>query len=166
MLQQWKYAVIMVLHQNKDRAECGNYSVISLVAHAVKVLLKIIARRREDPAGGTEEWFPIEPLYYRYDICNSLATEVGLEETNPVVYMLIDLIKAYDSLDQTLLWRVLARFGVPQKISRSFGNSTMACEHACGSTTGCAWGGKLWNMAFVKGACSRPSCSASSSRRL
>ena len=35
----------------------------------------------------------------------------------------------------------------------------MACEHACGSTTGCARGGSLWNKAFVKGACSRPSCS-------
>ena len=34
----------------------------------------------------------------------------------------------------------------------------MACEHACGSTTGCARGGSLWNRAFAKGACSRPSC--------
>ena len=34
----------------------------------------------------------------------------------------------------------------------------MACEHACGSTTGCARGGSLWNKAFVKGARSRPSC--------
>ena len=30
---------------NKDRAECGNYRGISLVAHAGKILLKIIARR-------------------------------------------------------------------------------------------------------------------------
>ena len=32
----------------------------------------------------------------------------------------------------------------------------MTCEHACGSTTGFARGGSLWNRAFVKGACSRP----------
>ena len=44
--QQWKYAIIMVLHnKKKDRAECGNYRGISLVAHAGKILLKIIARR-------------------------------------------------------------------------------------------------------------------------
>ena len=50
-------------------------------------------------------------------------------------------------------------------LSRSFVNSTMmACEHVCGSTTGCARSGLLWNRAFVKGACSRPSCSTSSSR--
>ena len=45
VLQQWKYALIMVLHKRKDRAECGNYRGISLVAHAGKILLKVIARR-------------------------------------------------------------------------------------------------------------------------
>ena len=42
---QWKYTIIMVLHKKKDRTECGNYRGISLVAHAGKILLKIIARR-------------------------------------------------------------------------------------------------------------------------
>ena len=43
--RQWKDAIIMVLHKRKDRTECGNYRGISLVAHAGKILLKIIARR-------------------------------------------------------------------------------------------------------------------------
>ena len=34
----------MVLHKKKDRTECGNYGGISLVAHAGKILLKIITR--------------------------------------------------------------------------------------------------------------------------
>ena len=42
--QQWKYAIIMVLHKRKDRTECGNYRGISLVAHAGKIQLNIIAR--------------------------------------------------------------------------------------------------------------------------
>ena len=42
--QQWKYYITMVLHKKKDRTECGNYRGISLVAHAGKILLKIIAR--------------------------------------------------------------------------------------------------------------------------
>ena len=44
MPQQWKYAIIMVLHKKKDRTECGNYKGLSLVEHAGTVLLKIIAR--------------------------------------------------------------------------------------------------------------------------
>ena len=42
----------------------------------------------------------------------------------------------------------------------------MACEHAFVSTTGCARGCSLWNKIFVKGACSRLSCTPSSSRQL
>ena len=34
----------MVLHKKNDRTECGNYRGISLVAHAGKILPKIIAR--------------------------------------------------------------------------------------------------------------------------
>ena len=45
MPQQWKDAIIMVLHKKKDRTECGNYRGILLVAYAGKILLKIIARR-------------------------------------------------------------------------------------------------------------------------
>ena len=35
----------MALHKKKDQTECGNYRGISLVAHAGKILLKIVARR-------------------------------------------------------------------------------------------------------------------------
>ena len=35
----------MVLFKKKDRTEGDNYRGISLVAHAVKILLKIVARR-------------------------------------------------------------------------------------------------------------------------
>ena len=41
--QQWKYAKIKVLHKKKYRTECGSYRCISSVAHAGKVLLKVIA---------------------------------------------------------------------------------------------------------------------------
>ena len=43
--QLWKDAVIQVLHKKKDPTDCGNYRGISLVAHAGKVLLKIVALR-------------------------------------------------------------------------------------------------------------------------
>ena len=45
MPQQWKDAIIIVLHKKKNWTECGNYRGISLVAHTGKIVLKIIARR-------------------------------------------------------------------------------------------------------------------------
>ena len=46
--QQRKDATINVLHKKKDRTECDNYRGISLVTHAGKVLLKVIAGRMSD----------------------------------------------------------------------------------------------------------------------
>ena len=43
--QKWKDAVITVLHKKSDKTECGNYRGTSLVSHADKVLLKVVARR-------------------------------------------------------------------------------------------------------------------------
>ena len=43
--QQWKDAFITVLHKKGDKTECGNYRGISLVSHAGKAPLKVIARR-------------------------------------------------------------------------------------------------------------------------
>ena len=43
--QQWKDAVITVLHKKGDKTECGNYRGISLVSHTGKVLLRVVARR-------------------------------------------------------------------------------------------------------------------------
>ena len=45
--QQWKDAIIKVFHK-KDRTKCGTYRGISLVTHAGKILLNIIARRLSD----------------------------------------------------------------------------------------------------------------------
>ena len=46
--QEWKDATIKVLYKKKDRTECSNYRGLSLVAHAGKVLLKIVANRLGD----------------------------------------------------------------------------------------------------------------------
>ena len=43
--QLWKDTVITVLNKKGDKTKCGNYRDISLVSHAVKVLLKGVARR-------------------------------------------------------------------------------------------------------------------------
>ena len=43
--QQWKDAVITVLLKKGNKTECGNYRGISLVSHAGKMLLKVVARR-------------------------------------------------------------------------------------------------------------------------
>ena len=92
--QQWKDAIIMVLHKKKDRTECRSYRGISLVAHAGTTLLQVIARHLSEysermgilpgehscfrPKRSTTDmmfvWFSTVPFYHRYYVFGSSAT--------------------------------------------------------------------------------------------
>ena len=156
--------------KKKDRTKCGNYRGISLVAHASKILLKINARRLSEYCERVGI-LPMEQSSFRpnrstTDMMFAIRRlqELARKKRIPLLVCFIDLTnKAYDPVDRTLLWTVLARFGVPQNIIsviRQFHDGMRACvrlhDRVCG--------GLLWNKAFVKGACSRPSCSTSSSQ--
>ena len=112
--------MIKVLHKNKDMSECGNYRGISLVAHAGKVLLKIVATRLcaycEARNWLQEEQCEFRPHRPTTDMMFAVrrVQELGRKAHVPLFMCFIDLQKAYDSVDRTLLWQVLARFGVPR----------------------------------------------------
>ena len=96
----WKDAIIMVLHKNKDRKECGNYKGFVLVEHAGKILLNIIARHLSEYCERVgilpEEQSDFrQPFYHRYDVCHSSVTGAGAEETNTAVCM---LYRSYQSV--------------------------------------------------------------------
>ena len=135
--QQWRDAIIMVLHKKKDQTEYGNYRGISLVAHAGKIPLKIVARHLSkyyERVG----FLPEEQSDFRLNrstidmmfVIHRLQ-ELVRKKRIPLFYVcIIDNTKAYDSVDRTLLWTVLARFGVPQNIIsaiRQFHDGMRAC---------------------------------------
>ena len=136
MPQQWKDAIIMVLHKRKDREEYGNYRGISLVAHASKILLEIITRRLSEYCERVgilpEEQSGFRPNRFTTDMMFVICRlqELARKKRIPLYVCFIDLTKAYDSVDGTLLWTVLARFGVPQimiSAIRQFHDGMRAC---------------------------------------
>ena len=136
MPQQWKYAIIMVLHKKKERTEFGNYRGISLVAHAGKILLKITARRLSEYCERVrilpEEQSGFRPNRSTTDMMFVICRlqELARKKRIPLYVCFIDLTKAYDSVDRTSLWTVLARFGVPQvtiSVIHQFHDSMRAC---------------------------------------
>ena len=133
--QQWKYATIRVLHKKKDQTECGNYRGISLVVHDVKVLHKVIAGRlsyyceRENVL--PEEQCGFKPQRSTVDM---MFVERRLQELarkkDTLLYLCFIDLTEYDSVDRTLLWDVLARFGVPPgmlAVIREFHDGMQAC---------------------------------------
>ena len=170
MPQQWKDAIIMVLHKKKERTECGNYRDISLVAHAGKTLLKIIARRFSEYCERVgilpEEQSGFRPNHSTTDMMFVIRRlqELARKKRIPPYVCFIDLTKAYDSVYRTLLWTVLACFDVPQNIIsviRQFHDGMRACvrldNRVClrwfaveqGLRQGCVLAPLLFNIFFA-----------------
>ena len=108
--QQWKEAVITVLHKKGDKTECGNYRGISLVSHAGKVLLKVVARRLSTYCEA-KGLLPEEQCGFRPDRSTTYMMfvmrklqEIGRKAGVSLLMCFIDLQKAYDTVDRTLLW--------------------------------------------------------------
>ena len=108
--------------KKKDRTECGSYRGTSLVAHAGKILLNIIARRLSEYCERVgilpEEQSGFRPNRSTIDMMFVIRRlqELARKKRIPLHAYIIDLTKAYDPVDQTLLWPILARFGVPQNM--------------------------------------------------
>ena len=170
MPKQWKDTIIIVLHKKKDRTECGNYRGISLVAHAGKILLKIIARRLSEYCERVgilpEEQSGFRPNRSTTDMMFVIRRlqELAWKKRMPLYVCFIDLTKAYDSVDRTLLWTVLARFGVPHNmisVIRQFHEGMRACvrldDRVCsrwfaveqGLRQGCVLAPLLFNIFFA-----------------
>ena len=131
--------MIKVFHKKKDRAECANYGGITLVAHAGKVLLKILATRLSAYYEARnllpEEQCGFRPHRSTTDMMFAVRRlqKLGRKARVPLFLCFIDLQKAYDSVDRTLLWQVLARFGTsPQMIEviRQFHDGMRACARS------------------------------------
>ena len=93
-----------------------------LVAHSGKVLLNMVASRLSNycEAKGTlpEEQCGFRPARSTVDMLFVLRRlqELGRTRKIPLYMCFIDLQKPYDSVDRELLWVLLARFGVPEKM--------------------------------------------------
>ena len=99
-----------------------NYRGISLVSHAGKVLLKVVARRLSAycEAKGLlpEEQCGFRPNRSTTDMRFVVRRlqEIGRKAGVSLFMCFIDLQKAYDTVDRTLLWQVLTRIGVPPQM--------------------------------------------------
>ena len=146
--QQRKDAIIMVLHKNKDGTECGKYRGIPLVAHAGKILLKIVARHLSEYCKRVEilpeEQSGFRPNRFTTDMIFVICRlqELARKKRIPLYVFFIDL-----------LWTVLARFGVPQNmisVIRQLHDGMRACAVERGLRQGYVLPALLFNIFFAE----------------
>ena len=175
--QQWRDGTIKALHKKKYSTERGDYRGISLVAHAGKILLEVIAGRLSDYCE-QEGILPEEQRGFRLHrstvdmifVVRRRLKELARKKHTPLIMCFIDLTKAYDSVDRTLLWTVLAHFGIPPRtlaVICQFHDGMRACvrldDGECsdifdveqGLRQGCVLAPLLFNTVFFHGGAAR-----------
>ena len=90
--------------------------------HAGKGLLKVVARRLSAYCEA-KRLLPEQQCGFRPDRSTTdmmlvvrKLQEVGRKAGVSLHMCFVDLLKAYDTVDRTLLWRVLTRIGVPPQM--------------------------------------------------
>ena len=118
--QQWKDASIIKLFKKGDTMECGNYRGISILTVVGKILSNIFLVRLKPIM---EAVVPESQCGFRNGrgtddmiFCARQIQEKCKEQGMPLFMVFIDLTKAYDTVNRTLLWLLLARYGLPEKL--------------------------------------------------
>ena len=134
--QEWKHTTIKILHKKKDRIECGHYRGSSPMAHACKILLKIVTNRYSDfceKAGIIPDeqcgFLPQSPTTDMTLVVRRLQ-ELGRKSNTSLSISFINLANVYNSVNRVQLWEVLAHFLVPPwmiKVIRMIHDGMRAC---------------------------------------
>ena len=112
-------ADIVKICKKGDKSDCGNYRGISLLATAGKIIARILANRLVPHADGflPESQCGFRPNRGTTDMIFTARQlqEKCREQRQPLYMAFIDLTKAFDSINREALWRILAKYGCPEK---------------------------------------------------
>jgi hypothetical protein len=120
-----KDVIISILYKKDDPRVCNNYRGLSLINHEGKLLERLIQNRLlkyvNSPAGigiiPTNQ-FGFQPGKATTDAMwmSRLLGYLAVNKNERLLKCYIDLTKAYDRVDRDILWCILGRYGVPEKM--------------------------------------------------
>lgn len=118
-----KDVIISILFKKGSQMDCNNYRGLSLISHLGKVLERLIQNRLIRYVEETIRFFPESQNGFRSGrstvdsiFCSRLISSYCREKNIICIKCFIDLTKAYDKVDRDVLWMVLQRIGVPNKL--------------------------------------------------
>jgi exonuclease III len=123
MPAEWKDVIIVAVYKRKGPTDdCNNYRGISLLSHNSKLLERMILHRLEP---SLEEYVPINQYGFKKKcgtvdaiLISKLLATSAYNQRLPDIRCYVDLTKAYDKVNRELLWQILRRLGIPEKVIR------------------------------------------------
>jgi hypothetical protein len=117
----WKNVIIVSVYKRKGPVDdCNNHRGISLISHNSKLLERMILERLE-PA--LEEYVPQNQYGFKKKcgtadaiLISKLLGKSAYNQRMADIRCYVDLTKAYDKVNRELLWRILRRLGIPDRL--------------------------------------------------
>ena len=120
--EAWKTRLIVKLPKKGDLGECNNWRGVTLLPITSKVFSKIIHTRLDENTG-QDEYIRQEQEGFRPGcLCSDdiftprQILEQSKEWSAPLFSNFIDFEKAFDSVHQDSLWKILRHYGIPSKL--------------------------------------------------
>ena len=117
--QDLKDVMVVTIFKEGDRADCGNFRGISLLTVAGKILTKVLLNRLQPLSESIlpETQCSFRPTRGTADMIFAACQvqEKGRDQRRDLCFAIIDLTKAFDSVNSNTLWGCLARLGCPPK---------------------------------------------------
>ncbi|CAH8483518.1 unnamed protein product [Schistosoma haematobium] len=123
----WKEGLLVKTPKKGDLSNCDNYRGITLLSIPGKVFNRVLLNRTKD---SVDAQLRDQQAGFRKDrsCTDQIATlriivEQSIEWNSSLYINFIDYKKEFDSVDRTILWKLLRHYGVPEKIVNIIRNS-------------------------------------------
>jgi hypothetical protein len=137
MPEEWKKGILIKIPKKGNLSECNNWRGITLLSISSKIMTIVILNRIREKI---DQRLKKEQAGFRKNhSCVDLINTLGIiieqsNEWNERLYLVfIDFEKAFDSVSRDKIWKIMERFGLPQKILKlvqeTYGNCTCQIMH-------------------------------------
>ena len=119
--QDWKRSVFILIPKRGNAKGCSNYSTITLISHASKVMLKFLQARLQQY--GNRDLPDVQAVCRkgrgtRDEIANiRWMMEKAREFQKNIYFYFIDYVKAFDCVDYNKLWKILKDMGISDHLT-------------------------------------------------
>lgn len=124
----WAFLIIRLLHKKGDRSDLNNTRPISLISNICKLFMRILTSRLEsvvEPAGflgHLQNGFRGNRGTSNNLFALSHLIEFSRKSKLPLFVAFLDLTKAYDSVEWSVVWDALGQFGIDIRFIRLLRN--------------------------------------------